>query len=323
MDRVSIIVPVYNVAPYLPRCIESLLGQTHSNVEVILVDDCSKDDSKSVMQEYAQRDNRVCTIYQPKNKGVSAARNRALDLISGDWVCFCDGDDWYELDFVEKMLDCAKKENADYIMCNYKIVSEYRPEIVAGSIDGLSSGCDIKTVIACGPTSSCTHMIKKVLFDISCVRYPEECRQYEELPVIPVLAKYANKIGVVEEALYNYFQRGDGSSASNVAKDSEKNFFIAWKIMQEKLGNDYCVEAEYHAIYALFYGEILILCKRKESRKAIKEKILSYEMSFPQYYDNPYILHMGKAKKIFLWLVKNRIIIGVRLLSWMHSKIVS
>lgn len=323
MDKVSVIVPVYKVAPYLARCIESLLGQTYQCMEIILIDDASPDCSRDIIAEYADKDNRILPIYQEHNQGVSAARNRALNEVTGEWVCFCDGDDWYEVDLIEKMLKCAQRESSDYVICNYKIVSDQKPAIISGSIDSLRSGCDKRLVIACGPTSSCTHMIRKELFEISGVCYPVGCCQNEELPVIPVLAKYAKRIALVDEPLYNYYQRGDGSSASNVFAGSEENFLFAWRLMRDKLGDGFDAELQYHAIYALMYGKILDMCKQKASSTEIKQKITDYEGMFLGCWENIYLSNLGKAKQIFLWMERKRWICGLRFMAWMHSKIVN
>ncbi len=322
MDKVSIIVPVYNVEQYLERCVESLLGQSYENVEVILIDDGSPDQSGAICDSLSNKDQRIKVIHQ-QNQGVSAARNAGLKAMTGEWVCFCDGDDWYEADFVEKMLACAQKEQADYIICNYKIAAEGRGDLVSGSIDGLYSGCDNKLVIAIGPTSSCTHMIHRSLFEVSGVGYPVGCPQYEELPVIPVLAKYSQKIGVVNEPLYNYYQRGDGTSASNKSNQSEKNFLFAWNMMSESLGKGYDKETEYHIIYALFYGEVLQLCKQRQATKEIKKKIKGYMDRFPEIRKNPYIAHMGIVKRVFLQMVSFRFVLGLRIMAWVHGKIVN
>ena len=322
MEKVSIIVPVYNVEAYLARCLDSLLGQTYTQVQVIPVDDCSKDGSRKIIEQYAQKDQRVNPVYQPVNQGVSAARNSALKEATGEWICFCDSDDWYEPNFVEKMLAAAHEHGADYVICNYQIVSDGSVPIVSGSIAGVSTGCDTKTAVACGPTSSCTHMISAELFRRSGVMYPVGLKQYEELPVIPVLAKYASAIAVVDEPLYNYYQRGDGTSASNVAANSEYNFYCSWEKMRKLLGEEYAQEAQFHAIYALVYGEILNLCKQKASTTEIVKRIQKYEEELPGYRDNPYLSHMGKAKNLFLQLVHMRCVAGLRLLAWVHQKIV-
>ena len=114
MEKVSIIVPVYKVEAYLQRCVESLVRQTYPHVEIILVDDGSPDRSGELCDVFAKEDSRIVVVHQ-ENQGVSAARNRGLDAMTGDWVCFCDGDDWFELDFVEHMLKCAQEEIADYV----------------------------------------------------------------------------------------------------------------------------------------------------------------------------------------------------------------
>ena len=322
MEKVSIIVPVYKVEAYLQRCVDSLTGQTYPCLEIILVDDGSPDASGALCDKLAEQDDRIIVIHQT-NQGVSAARNHGLDAMSGDWVCFCDGDDWYEADYVEKMLRCAKEEKADYIICDYQIVLGGGKQILSGSVDGLESGCDSRLVIACGPVSSCTHMIRRSLYNVSGVRYPVGCRQYEELPVVPVLAKYAAKIGIVKEPLYNYFQRGDGTSASNIAIQSEENFRVCWELMGQCLGENYQQEAEYHAIYALLYGEVLNLCKRKASANAVRQTIEKFEKEFPSYRSNPYLTQMGKAKRLFLAFAHFRWVLGLRLISWAHSKIVN
>ncbi len=321
-NKVSIIVPVYNVEQFLERCILSLLNQTHKNVEVILVDDKSSDNSRSVIEKFAATDERVIPVFQQVNSGVSAARNEGIKKATGDWIGFCDGDDWFDENLIEELLENAYKDGADYVFCNYKIVSA-SSSMASSSLTITPSCCDNKTVVACGPTSSCTHLIKKELFDKAKVSYPVGLRQYEELPVIPVLSKYADKICVVDKPLYNYFQRGDGSSASNKAIDSEKNFFRAFGEMKELLGDDYREEAEYHAIYALFYGEILNLCKRKALRREIVAKIKEYEELFPTYTQNKYLVYMGRVKNIFIKLVKYRFVSGLKILAFIHSKIVN
>ena len=321
MDKVSVIVPVYKVEQYLKRCIESLINQTYKNIEIILVEDGSPDSSGKICDEFAAVDSRVVAVHQ-ENKGVSAARNHGLQVMSGRWVCFCDGDDWYDSDFVEKMVKTAEENSADYIICEYKIVQDENTPVIPVNLNLPSDGATKREVIALGPTPSCTHMIEKRLFEISNAYYPEGCRQSEELPVIPVTAKYANKIALLKEPLYNYYQRGAGSSASNMAVASEENFRKCFKIMCERLGDEYKTEAEYHAVYALLYGEVLKLCKNKAKSKEIKSKIESFEKEFPNYMENPYLESTSSAKRIFIRFANMRFILGLRLLSWVHSKIV-
>lgn len=97
--KISVIVPVYNVEQYLPRCIDSILTQTFTDFELLLIDDGSKDNSGKICDEYAARDGRVMVIHK-ENGGVSSARNIGLDRAKGQWVCFCDSDDWVDEDFL-------------------------------------------------------------------------------------------------------------------------------------------------------------------------------------------------------------------------------
>lgn len=322
MELVSVVIPCFNVKPYLERCISALQTQTYQELEILTVDDGSTDGSRELLENLAKQDARIHVLFQPENRGVCAARNLALEQATGQWVCFCDGDDWFESSFVEKLLTCAHNENADYVFCNYQIVSDSKPPIVSGSVAGLKSGCDPREVIACGPTASCTHLISMELFRKHGISYPVGCKQYEELPVIPVLAKYAQRIGVVDEPLYNYYQRGDGSSASNSTEDRTEVFLASWNCMKEALGEGYEAEAAYHAAYSLLYGETMKACKAKKSNKQIRELIEKCEKICPDYMENPYISKLGRAKLLYLKLVKHRFILGLRLLSWVHGVLV-
>ena len=115
---ISIIVPVYNVEKYLPKCVESLLAQTYSNLEIILVDDGSVDASGQICDTYAAKDSRVRVIHQP-NAGVSAARNAGLKAARGEYIGFVDADDWVEPDMYEYLYGLISKENAHLAMCNF------------------------------------------------------------------------------------------------------------------------------------------------------------------------------------------------------------
>jgi len=117
---VSVIIPVYNVEPYLKESIESVLNQTYENLEIIIIDDGSTDGSGRVCDEYAKQDERIIVIHQD-NRGLSAARNTGLDLMTGDIVAFLDSDDSYHPDFVETMLNVMIADKADIVICEYKI----------------------------------------------------------------------------------------------------------------------------------------------------------------------------------------------------------
>ena len=117
MALISVIVPVYNVENYIRECIDSILAQTLSFFELILVDDGSKDDSGRICDEYKAADNRIRVVHK-KNGGLSSARNRGLDEAVGDYVCFIDSDDSVRPDFLEKLYEGITKNDADLSLCD-------------------------------------------------------------------------------------------------------------------------------------------------------------------------------------------------------------
>ncbi len=126
----SIIVPVYKVEPYLRRCVESILSQTMSDFELILVDDGSPDACPAICNEYAAKDARVTVIHQA-NKGVSTARNRGLEIAKGDWITFVDSDDYLVANAYELLLNAAEAESCDMAIMDWAFVDE-QDRIVSG-----------------------------------------------------------------------------------------------------------------------------------------------------------------------------------------------
>lgn len=133
---VSILVPVYNVEAYLPQCLDSIIGQTYENLQIVLIDDGSKDKSWEIMQEYAVRDSRL-EIYHQENQGVATTRNHLLEKIKGDYVLFVDSDDWIELDMVEHLVALSNKYDSPFIMCD-RIINDAKPRTTLESIHILS-----------------------------------------------------------------------------------------------------------------------------------------------------------------------------------------
>lgn len=115
---VSIIVPVFDVKPFLEEALDSILSQTYKNLEIIIIDDGSIDGSGEICDEYAKKDNRIRVVHQV-NKGLSTARNVGLSLMTGDLVAFLDSDDAYRWDFIETMVNSLKRDSADMVICKY------------------------------------------------------------------------------------------------------------------------------------------------------------------------------------------------------------
>lgn len=118
-SKISIIVPIYNTAKYLPTCLNSILNQTYQNLEIILVDDGSTDNSSKIIKEYAKKDQRIKVIHQ-KNAGLSSARNAGLETATGDYVTFVDSDDEIDLKMIKKMMGAISSSKADVAVCSFK-----------------------------------------------------------------------------------------------------------------------------------------------------------------------------------------------------------
>ena len=145
--KVSVIVPIYNVGKYLVKCIDSLLKQTHNNIEIILVDDGSPDNSGRICDKYSNLDNRITVIHKD-NHGVSAARNTGIDNASGDYICFVDGDDYVMEDYVEYLLKLCVDYNAE-ISLSERMFSNYRKAQITNDNISVHSGEDAAVDILC------------------------------------------------------------------------------------------------------------------------------------------------------------------------------
>ena len=113
---ISVIVPAFNIEAYLPRCLESILSQTYNHLEIVVVNDGSRDNTADVIDSYAARDSRIKAIHK-ENGGVTSARLRGIEESTGDWIAFVDGDDYIEPEMFEKLLATAVSHNADISHC--------------------------------------------------------------------------------------------------------------------------------------------------------------------------------------------------------------
>lgn len=129
-DIISVIIPVYNVHKYLPKCLESIISQTYKDLEIIIVDDGSMDDSRKICEQYAASDDRIRLIHK-ENGGAASARNVGLSIATGEYLAFVDSDDFLEIDAYEFMIKKLKKSNADVIQCCLRnVYKDYHKDII-------------------------------------------------------------------------------------------------------------------------------------------------------------------------------------------------
>lgn len=140
MPKISIIIPVYNVEKYLPKCIKSVLNQSFCDFELILIDDGSKDSSGQICDDYAKRDSRIIVIHK-ENAGVSTARNEGIKIASGDYIGFIDSDDYIEPNMYEVLVENIEKFNCDISICGFQVIDED-----TGQIERLQNSGEIEVL---------------------------------------------------------------------------------------------------------------------------------------------------------------------------------
>lgn len=199
---VSIVIPVYNNEKYLTKCLESVTNQTYQELEIIVVDDGSTDSSGAICDQYATKDDRIRVCHQ-KNGGVSNARNNGIAVATGEYLTFIDGDDYIGPDYISDFVRCAKKHNAQMVICGMKKVSvadQVLETIIPGEYIRYEHEewcCRICTV-AC-------HFYQKALWDRYEIRF-QEGERGEDIPIALFFAGICEPIVTLQKAEYYYVQ---------------------------------------------------------------------------------------------------------------------
>lgn len=216
-SKVSLCVAVYNVGLYIEKCIESILNQTYNNIEVILVDDGSKDSSGKVLDQYASKDSRVKVIHQ-KNQGLSVCRNTGLDNASGDYIVFVDGDDYLAPDFVEYMLHLEEVTAADIVLSkNCFTTSDFQQIKTADKITLWSPEEAVSQFFYPRlPLGAWNKMYRRSFLVEHGFRFVPELTTGEGLQFITQVGTYANCIGVGKRKVY-YYRMNNPTSATTFA----------------------------------------------------------------------------------------------------------
>lgn len=205
MDLISVIVPVYNAEDYLDRCIESIINQSYSNFELLLIDDGSSDKSLEICNKWEKRDERI-QVYSQKNGGASAARNYGLRMMKGEYIVFVDSDDWISSKYIEFLYMAIKSNNYDIVQCNLKATTDDDFKVEEITDFNFKNVKELTKTEALNyrlyKVSVCAKIYKKDLFNDFSFR---EGAIYEDDASYYIFVYRANRLAILNETLYFYF----------------------------------------------------------------------------------------------------------------------
>ena len=254
MEKISVIVPAYNAEKTIKRCLKSILGGGYSDLEVIVINNGSTDDTEKIVKEIASTDKRVL-LHTQENQGPAGSRDTGLKNASGKYIAFCDSDDWYEPDFLEFLYNNLIKYDADIVLCRAQIPGKndtYDAEKIwiwnkEEAIDAFLEHKLLNGVLW-------NKLIKKELFNN--IEFDRTLWYWEDLDVVWKILKKAKKVVRFNKAKYNFFVHPESMCAK---KYSEKRIYASlkvWnKIVEDCKGTE--LKSHYNNAVAMRYGWLL------------------------------------------------------------------
>lgn len=305
MTKVSVIVPVYNVENYLDKCLESIIKQTFSDYEVIIVNDGSTDNSEIIATKYVKKYPGKFKLITQDNGGLGAARNTGIENANGEYYLFVDSDDTIASNALEHLYDKVIQNNADIVVFDYKLIDEDGTELGISlgykNFYGVMNLEESPSLLLMNP-SACNKFFKSTLFNNTGIRFPGKV-WYEDLRTIPKLYAEAEVILYSSEPLYNYLQR-EGSIMHS--KDIDKNMEITnalddlieyYKI--NNLFNRYKDELEFLAVFHVLIAGAVRVNKLKYDHPMMESFYKYISEKFPDFKKNKYVKDMTR-KEIFI-----------------------
>ena len=287
MDKISVIVPIYNVEKYLRRCVDSILNQTYKNLEVILVDDGSPDACPAICDEYAKKDSRIKVIHK-QNGGLPDARNAGMAVATGDYYAFVDSDDYIDTSMYEKLLNKIKEGDSDVCLCRFfeeeettgerKLVYEKNLTTFDNKtifyyllqVGKTNNNGRIETENIMGCVWRCLYSKKTI------IPFHAELKFGEDLIFSVEFYKQNPKICIVDEPLYFYLQR-QTSLVHNFSEEKfKRRIFMSEmliRIIEGYVSDDELCGHKFH-IYASFVNELLKNGQKKDLKKWLNNDFL-------------------------------------------------
>lgn len=295
--KVSVIVPVYNTEKYLKRCLDSLVNQTLKDIEIIIINDGSTDNSQVIIDEYSKKYPNI-KGYKKENGGMSSARNMGLTKTNGEYIAFVDSDDYIDNDALKKMYEKVKNKNLDIVVCDsINVYEDGRKEYIHSHLH--YSNNDIHNYII-APPMACTRLFKQDIFKK--VKF-KEGTFYEDLELVPSLISITTKVGFIEEGLYYYFQRNGSVMRQKSFSNKLLDIFSVLDSIKNKIDNDlYRNELEYLYITHLLRTATLRFLDYKDTKKYLDKIVNIIKENYPNYKNNPYFKKSSKKLKILCHL---------------------
>lgn len=322
MSKVSVIIPVFNNEAYVEKCLRSVMRQTYTDLEIIVVNDGSTDKSLEILQRLSEEDGRIILINQ-ENNGVSAARNRGLDAVTGEYLTFVDGDDYIAENYIENFYYVIRDKDMDMLICGLSFVDK-SDKILHTIIPG-EYVRQKKEEWAFRISAVCAHFYRFELWKKHGIRFFAGERG-EDMPISLFFNAICDKIGTLQHAGYYYVQH-ESSAMHNFR--GLKNFRLPYEALEQMLKRIRKVgivnSPEFHELFVL---RILATCffelGRGASREAEKELcdyiIRILQTYFPAYYRNKFThlfsdldvpFAQKAAVKILIILVRTKLIYPV------------
>ncbi len=317
--KISVIVPVYNIAEYLPKCIDSILAQTYPDFELILVNDGSTDQSGTIAADYARRHPDKINYISRDNGGLSAARNTGLKVARGEYIAFVDSDDAIEPTMLETLLTLAEQHDADLAICAFCSVNEHGVKLstitepfTPGVIYHLN---EHKPLLLC-ENAAWNKLYRKRIIDDNALTFTEGA-WYEDVRFTRKYLLHTNNIVYTDAVLYHYLIRS-GSIMTNLADKRNLQILDAFEEVidyykQHGVYEQYRTEIEFLAIKHIFIAASVRLI-RADARALLTQLHHGFEALFPNYRRNPYIPTLDRNKKLIFHLIKHKMYAAVKLI---------
>lgn len=307
MKKISVIIPVYNSENYLEKCLDSVVNQTLKDIEIIIINDSSKDNSLKIIKKYQKKYENIILINNKINLGIGKSRNKGLEIATGEYITFLDSDDYIALDGYEIAYKYIKKNKLDFITNDYYKVENNQINIFETKyfdISTLNKNPEIIVKMNYGPANK---IIKNSIIKENDIKF-EENLKYEDVPFVSKALLYSNKIGHLNKPYY-YYNIHFGSETTTMDKRVYDILEII-KIVNNQYENKYHDEIEYFTIKQITR---YMLRQKYQKNKKIKndfiDKGYKYLLEiYPNYKKNKYYLKESKLKRI---IKNNKILLKI------------